>query len=59
MQFDTEKTQSDQQPQNCRVPKNLTFKNEAKSKIFLVKMCYICMRIKIVFISMALHFASL
>ena len=39
--------------------KNSHFRNEAKFKTFLVKMKFICMRIKIIFISMASHLASL
>ena len=39
--------------------KNSHFRNEAKFKTFLVKMKFICMSIKNIFISMALHLASL
>ena len=39
--------------------KNSHFQNEAKCKIFVVKMKFSCMRIQIVFISMGLHFTSL
>ena len=38
---------------------NYHFQNEAKCKTFLVKMSFIRTRIKHVFISMALHLASL
>ena len=40
------------------VPRTLTFKNDnTKYKTFLVKMSFICMTIKILFISMASHLA--
>ena len=39
--------------------KNSHFQNEAKCKIFVVKMRFSCMRIQIVFISMGLHLTSL
>ena len=39
--------------------KNYHFQNQAKCETFLVKMNFIRMRIKNVFISMALHLASL
>ena len=42
-----------------RVPKTFFFHNEAKGKTFVVKMSFICMRIKNVFASMASHVASL
>ena len=43
---------------NFRVPKNPHFQSEANCKTFLVKKSFICMRIKIIFISMAGHVAS-
>ena len=39
--------------------KNYHFQNQAKCETFLLKMSFIRMRIKHVFISMALHLASL
>ena len=39
--------------------KNFYFQNEAKCKTFHVKMSFICMRIKIHIISVALHIVSL
>ena len=39
--------------------KNPRFQNEAKNKTFLMKMSFICIRIKLIFISMASHLASL
>ena len=43
---------------NFRVPKNPHFQSEANCKTFLVKVSFICMRIKIIFISVAGHVAS-
>ena len=43
---------------NFRVPKNPHFQSEANCKTFLVKMSFICMKIKIIFLSLAVHVAS-
>ena len=39
--------------------KNTYFRNEAKRKTFVVKMSFVCMGKKIIFMSMASHLASL